>query len=50
MSSWGSPAPFVGGKLAELVNEPVHGFLRTLIAAIVGAVIVLWVWRKVREP
>jgi uncharacterized membrane protein YeaQ/YmgE (transglycosylase-associated protein family) len=46
----GIAGAFVGGKLAELVNEPVHGFLRTLIAAIVGAVIVLWVWRKVREP
>ena len=45
----GIAGSFVGGKLAELVNEPVHGFLRTLVAAIVGAVLVLWVWRQVRQ-
>ncbi len=46
----GIAGSFVGGKLAELVNEPVHGFFRTLVAAIVGAVLVLWLWRQVRQP
>ena len=46
----GIAGSFVGGKLAELVNEPVHGFFRTLVAAIIGAVLVLWLWRQVRQP
>ncbi|MHB2166221.1 GlsB/YeaQ/YmgE family stress response membrane protein [Alsobacter sp. R-9] len=40
---------FVGGKLAELLNIPVFGFFRTLIAAVAGAVLVLWAWRQVRS-
>ena len=36
---------FVGGKLAEVLQVPVHGFVQVLIAAIVGAVIVLYGWR-----
>jgi uncharacterized membrane protein YeaQ/YmgE (transglycosylase-associated protein family) len=44
----GVAGAFVGGKLAEVLNIPVFGFFRTLVAAIVGAVIVLWVWRQVR--
>jgi uncharacterized membrane protein YeaQ/YmgE (transglycosylase-associated protein family) len=39
---------FVGGKLAELVSIPVFGFWRTFFAAIVGAVLLLWVWRAIR--
>ncbi len=39
---------FVGGKLAELVSIPVYGFWRTFFAAIVGAVLLLWVWRAIR--
>jgi len=39
---------FVGKYLAELAAIPVFGFFRTLIAAAVGAVIVLFLWRKVR--
>ena len=46
----GIAGSFVGGKLAELVNTPVHGFVRTLIAAAIGAVLVLWAWRQVRGP
>jgi uncharacterized membrane protein YeaQ/YmgE (transglycosylase-associated protein family) len=47
----GIAGSFVGGKLAELLNTPVHGFFRTLIAATIGAVLVLWAWRQVRsEP
>ncbi|OYX68513.1 MAG: hypothetical protein B7Y95_20460 [Rhizobiales bacterium 32-66-11] len=39
---------FVGGKLAEWADVPVYGFFRTLIAAVIGAIIVLWVWRRIR--
>jgi uncharacterized membrane protein YeaQ/YmgE (transglycosylase-associated protein family) len=44
----GIAGAFVGGKLAEVLNIPVFGFFRTLIAAIAGAVIVLWLWRQLR--
>lgn len=40
---------FVGGWLAGLLNIPVFGFFRTLIAATVGAIILLWVWRAIRS-
>jgi uncharacterized membrane protein YeaQ/YmgE (transglycosylase-associated protein family) len=45
----GIAGAFIGGKLAEFVNEPLHGFFRMLVAATIGAVIVLWLWRQVRE-
>jgi uncharacterized membrane protein YeaQ/YmgE (transglycosylase-associated protein family) len=44
----GIAGSFVGGKLAEVLSVPVFGFWRTLGAAIVGAVIVLWLWRQAR--
>ncbi|GLK86329.1 GlsB/YeaQ/YmgE family stress response membrane protein [Ancylobacter defluvii] len=40
---------FVGKYIAELAAIPVYGFFRTLIAATVGAVIVLFIWRKLRS-
>jgi uncharacterized membrane protein YeaQ/YmgE (transglycosylase-associated protein family) len=43
----GIAGAFVGGKLAEVLQIPVVGFLRTLIAASIGAVILLWVWRMI---
>ena len=39
---------FVGKYLAEMANVPVDSFFRTLIAATVGAIIVLFIWRKIR--
>lgn len=39
---------FVGKYLAEMADIPVYGFVRTLIAAAVGAIIVLFLWRKLR--
>ena len=39
---------FVGGKLAELFAIPVFGFFRTLAAATVGAVLLLFLWRRLR--
>jgi uncharacterized membrane protein YeaQ/YmgE (transglycosylase-associated protein family) len=41
---------FVGSKLAEVLQIPVFGFFRTLVAAIVGAVLVLWIWRALHRP
>jgi len=43
----GIAGAFVGGKLAEVLQIPVFGFFRTLIAASSGAVILLWFWRMV---
>ncbi len=45
----GVAGAFVGAKLAELVQVPVYGFLRTLISASVGAVIILFLWRTIRR-
>lgn len=39
---------FLGGKLAEVLQVPVFGFVRTLIAATIGAIIILFLWRKFR--
>jgi uncharacterized membrane protein YeaQ/YmgE (transglycosylase-associated protein family) len=44
----GIAGAFVGGKLAEVLAIPVFGFFRTLIAAAVGAVLLLWIWRALR--
>jgi uncharacterized membrane protein YeaQ/YmgE (transglycosylase-associated protein family) len=37
---------FVGGVLAAILNIPVFGFLRTLVAAIIGAILILFVWHR----
>jgi uncharacterized membrane protein YeaQ/YmgE (transglycosylase-associated protein family) len=39
---------FVGNKLAEVVQVPVFGFWRGLIAASIGAIIILYVWRMIQ--
>jgi len=39
---------FVGKYLAEMAAIPVFGFFRTLLAAAVGAIIVLFIWRRIR--
>lgn len=44
----GITGSFVGGTLATLVNIEFYGWLGNLIVASVGAVILLWVWRKFR--
>ena len=44
----GLAGSFIGGKLSEVLAIPVFGFFRTLIAASVGAIILLWVWRMFR--
>jgi uncharacterized membrane protein YeaQ/YmgE (transglycosylase-associated protein family) len=44
----GIAGAFVGGKLADVLNVPIFGFVRILTAATVGAIIVLYVWRALR--
>lgn len=41
----GVAGAFVGAKLAEIAEVPVFGFVRTLIAAAIGAIIILYAWR-----
>jgi uncharacterized membrane protein YeaQ/YmgE (transglycosylase-associated protein family) len=45
----GIAGAFVAGKLADVLNIPVFGFFRTLIAATIGAIVLLWLWRRVRQ-
>lgn len=44
----GLAGAFIGGKLAEVLSIPIFGFLRTLVAAAIGAILLLWIWRAVR--
>ena len=43
----GIAGAFVGNKLAEIAQIPVYGFWRGLIAASIGAVVILFVWRAI---
>jgi uncharacterized membrane protein YeaQ/YmgE (transglycosylase-associated protein family) len=45
----GLAGAFIGGKLAEVLEIPVFGFWRTLFAAAVGAILLLFVWRAIRR-
>jgi uncharacterized membrane protein YeaQ/YmgE (transglycosylase-associated protein family) len=45
----GIAGAFVGGELAGLLNIEVFGFFRTLVSATVGAIVILWVWRRIRS-
>lgn len=45
----GIAGSFVGGTLATVLGIQVYGFLGSLLTASVGAVIVLWVWRRVTD-
>lgn len=45
----GIAGAFVGGRLAELLEIPLEGFFRILIAAIAGAVLILFIWRQLRD-
>ncbi|WP_439499957.1 GlsB/YeaQ/YmgE family stress response membrane protein [Bosea sp. (in: a-proteobacteria)] len=46
----GVAGSFIGSRLAELLEIPIFGFLRTLIAAIAGAVVVIVIWNAMRKP
>jgi uncharacterized membrane protein YeaQ/YmgE (transglycosylase-associated protein family) len=45
----GIAGSFVGGILASVLNIPVFGFLRTLIAATIGAILILFVWHRLQK-
>ena len=45
----GIAGAFVGGELAGLLNIQVFGFFRTLVSATVGAIVILFVWRRIRS-
>lgn len=45
----GIAGAFVGGKLAEVLQIPVFGFWRTLVAAIIGATLLIALWRMIRQ-
>jgi uncharacterized membrane protein YeaQ/YmgE (transglycosylase-associated protein family) len=45
----GIAGAFVGGVLAGVLNIQVFGFVRTLVAAIIGAILILFIWHRVRQ-
>jgi uncharacterized membrane protein YeaQ/YmgE (transglycosylase-associated protein family) len=45
----GIAGAFVGGELAGVLNIPVFGFFRTLVAATVGAILILFIWHRLRR-
>lgn len=45
----GVAGAFVAGKLAEVLQVPIFGFFRTLIAATIGAIALLYIWRRIRD-
>jgi len=45
----GVAGSFVGAKIAELLEIPIFGFWRTLLAAVVGAVVVIVIWNALRK-
>jgi uncharacterized membrane protein YeaQ/YmgE (transglycosylase-associated protein family) len=46
----GIAGSFVGGNLARLLNIEFYGWLGNLIVATIGAVLLIWIWRKVQGP
>ena len=42
----GIAGAFVVGVLANILNIPVFGFFRTLVAATIGAVLILFLWHR----
>ena len=44
----GIAGSFVGGNLARLLNVEFYGWLGNLIVATIGAVLLMWVWRKIQ--
>lgn len=45
----GIAGAFVGGTLANVLGIQYYGFLGSLVVASLGAILVLWVWRSVRD-
>jgi uncharacterized membrane protein YeaQ/YmgE (transglycosylase-associated protein family) len=45
----GIAGSFVAGILASILNIPVFGFFRTLVAATIGAILILFVWHRMPQ-
>lgn len=45
----GVAGSFVGSRLADLLEIPIYGFMRTLVAAVAGACVVIVIWRAARK-
>jgi uncharacterized membrane protein YeaQ/YmgE (transglycosylase-associated protein family) len=45
----GIAGSFVGGTLANLFKIEFYGWLGSLIVASIGAIVVLWIWRRFRD-
>jgi len=46
----GIAGSFVGGSLATLLNIEFFGWLGNFLVATVGAILILWLWRRFRGP
>ena len=46
----GVAGSFVGGSLATLLNISFYGWLGNFLVATVGAILILWLWRRFRGP
>ena len=44
----GIAGSFVGGPLASLLDFHYEGWLGNLLVATIGAILLLWVWRRFR--
>ena len=45
----GIAGSFVGGTLANLMHVEFYGWVGNLVVASIGAIIVLWIWRRFRD-
>ena len=45
----GIAGSFVGGTLANLLHIEFYGWLGNLLVASIGAIVVLWIWRRFRD-
>ena len=45
----GIAGSFVGGTLANLLMIEFYGWLGNLLVASIGAILVLWIWRRFRD-
>lgn len=45
----GIAGSFLGGNLARLIGLEFYGWLGNLVIASVGAVMVIWLWRKLSD-
>ena len=43
----GIAGSFVGGNLARLLDIEFYGWIGNLIVATIGAVLLIWIWRRV---